>query len=131
MVERISPELVVDLDGHKVTLCGTLAVLKKLQIVYDCDIVQFQEKIIEARFDVLAQMFEICANSPEVKAADFEAWILDHCGIDEAKYILIEFWIISVSPQKKRENNREMIQGKIANLRKAAAFLGESTERFA
>lgn len=130
-MDRISPELIVDMGSRKVTLCGTLAVLKRLQISFDCDITQLQDKIIDARFDRLAEMFKISCVDEDIAQGDFEAWIIDQCGIDEAKYIMIEFWVISVSPEKKREENRVAVLERVTKLRQATAFLGENIASFA
>lgn len=119
------------MGSRKVTLCGTLGVLKRLQISFDCDIAQLQDKIIDARFDRLAEMFKISCVNEDVTQEDFETWIIDQCGIDEAKYIMIEFWVISVSPEKKREENRVAVLERVAKLRQAAAFLGENIASFA
>lgn len=124
--KRVSPETIFSVYGETYVLRGTLDVLRKLQNRFNIDVTEIQTTIIESNFDTLADIYVIATGFDDKDL--FAGWILDEFGIDEAKFLVLEWLVAAISPQKKRMQNVETVKKAIQKMRDS---LGIFTENFA
>lgn len=130
MNNAVTPEKPIVIADAPHVLKADMATLKAIQHRFDRDIYDIASGgLLSMRFDQLAEIISlgIGAKSPPIEA--IEADIVRERGLDETKYLLMEWLVGAVSPEKEREKNVARLLEQIADLREATAAVPQAASR--
>lgn len=130
MVEPLSPDKAIIIAEKTYTLRSTMGVLKAIQTEFDTDVYDMAGNgILRLKFDELAKLIAISIGEGGPSEDDIQHNVVRVRGLDETKYLLMEWMIGAVSPESKREKNVKWLLEKISDLRKATAAMETDQEK--
>lgn len=119
----LEPIRKLSIAGAEYTLDGRLEALKDIQQHFGRDIYDIHPALATMRFDELAKVIEIGIRAGGGKPPSLDAIsreIVEEIGIDEAKYLLMEWLILAISPRRDREKNLQSQKKLIESVRLAS-----------